>query len=80
LLKNPTNKQQKFILLPLNHPTFGGDSKLAASAWLLHKFKPLMRSPKTVVLENHIITIFLMQDTFYRFFYFYKNVLESILR
>jgi hypothetical protein len=25
----------------------------ASLVWLLHKFKPLMRSPKTTVLENY---------------------------
>jgi len=40
----------------------------ASLVWLLHKFKPLMRSPKTTVLENYNMRDFVESTTCRKYF------------
>jgi hypothetical protein len=40
----------------------------ASLVWLLHKFKPLMRSPKTTVLENYNMGDFVESRDYLNFF------------
>ena len=46
----------------------------ASLVWLLHKFKPLMRSPKTTVLENYNMADFARSIVFKKYLYEMRSV------